>query len=445
MQKTIRNILVAAIAAAPFAAMAYVTGPDPRLTGAPGDLVCTACHTGTALNGGGGAVKIILPDANTYTPGVKQHIKVEVSDPAQKRWGFQLTSRLASDLANGQAGDLVSTDNFTQVICNDGRPKPCASPTTVQFIEHTIDGTRNGTPNSAAFEFDWTPPATDVGKITLYAAGNAANGDNTNRNDHIYTTSVELAPAPVAAKPAINADGVRNAANAQAGVAPNSWITISGANLSTTTRTWTADDMASGKLPASLDSVSVTINGKPAYVEYISPSQINVLSPSDDAVGPVEVRVTSNGQTSDAAIVNLQPFAPGIFTFDGKYAATTEGENKLLDKSEQFFSAQNAVTAVKPSDVVVLYGTGFGPTDPAVAQDQLPDSAANLATSFAVTIGGVPATVSFAGLAPGLPWIYRFEIQVPDQVADGDQPIVIQIGGVSSPSGSDCCYITVQR
>jgi uncharacterized protein (TIGR03118 family) len=145
-------------------------------------------------------VTIVLPGGNSYTPGVKQHIKVQVSDPQQRRWGFQLSARLKSDPMNGQAGDLQPTDGFTQVICDSGAPKPCVDNTVVQFIEHTVAGTRGGTPNGATFEFDWMPPATNSGNVILYAAGNAANGDGNLTGDRIYNTSVELSvsapPAP---------------------------------------------------------------------------------------------------------------------------------------------------------------------------------------------------------------------------------------------------------
>ncbi len=146
-----------------------------------------------------------------------------------------------------------------------------------------------------------------------------------------------------------------------------------------------------------------------------------MLTPSDDAVGPVEVRVVSNGQTSNQAIMNLQPFAPALLTFDGKHAATAPGDNSLLDKSGTFFSAATLPAPVKHGDTIVLYGTGFGPTDPVVPAGQVPDGAASLTTPVTITIGGAPATVTFSGLAPPFPHIYQFNVQVPDGLADGHQ------------------------
>src|SRR5207249_156639 len=135
----------------------------------------------------------------------------------------------------------------------------------------------------------------------------------------------------------------------------------------------------------------------------------------------------SNGQTSNLAIMNLQPFAPALFTFDGKHVATTAGDNSMLDKSGAFFSASTLPEPVKPGDTIILYATGFGPTDPAVPAGQVPESATSLATPITITIGGVPATVTFAGLAPPFPQVYQFTVQVPDGLADGDQPVATEI------------------
>src|SRR5258708_6158148 len=104
----------------PTSGIAHSYGPAPRVTGAPGDSAraCTACHLGT-LNSGSGSVKISLQSGPVYIPGVKQRITVLLSDPAQQRWGFELSARLNSDLENAQAGDFTPVDNMTQVICED--------------------------------------------------------------------------------------------------------------------------------------------------------------------------------------------------------------------------------------------------------------------------------------------------------------------------------------
>src|SRR5512140_1921964 len=91
---------------------AYSGGPDVRHTAAPGDdpLACTTsgCHTGTALNGGGGSVAVNFPNGLTYTPGVPQTLAIVITDARARLYGFQMTARLESDLAKGQAGDFTA-------------------------------------------------------------------------------------------------------------------------------------------------------------------------------------------------------------------------------------------------------------------------------------------------------------------------------------------------
>lgn len=431
---TLSAILFTAIA------LAEDHGPDPRLTGAPGDQTCASCHTGTALNAGGGSVAIELPNGLVYTPGVKQRITVRITDSTARRFGFQMTARLATDLQNGQAGAFAPADGNTQVMCDTGRVAPCDSPTSLQFAEHNMTGYRAA---SNTYTVDWTPPDTNLGPVRLYAAGNAANGNGNNTGDKIYTTSVELQPATSSPKPAISsAKGVVNGASFETAIAPNTWITITGTNLSSVTRSWNAAELAAGKLPASLDGVSVTINGKAAAVQYISPTQINAITPSDDASGVVELRVTSNGQTSEAATVNLQPVAPAFFTFDGKYLAATHADATLIGKSGLFAAAPTATTPAKPGETIILYGTGMGATSPAVESGTVTTAIAPLAATPRITIGGMTAEVAFGGLVPPFARLYQFNVVVPPALSDGDHPVVLEISGART---SDCCAVSVQR
>ncbi|MEZ5402368.1 MAG: choice-of-anchor V domain-containing protein [Bryobacteraceae bacterium] len=415
-------------------------GPDVRLTGAPGDENCTSCHTGAALNGGGGSVAIETPSGNIYTPGEKQTLLIRIADSTARRYGFEITARLASDRQNGQAGSFAALDGNTQVKCDNGRNAPCASASVVQFAQHTLTGYRSST---GTYSVSWTPPETAVGPVILYVAGNAANGNGNNQGDHIYTTSMELTPAASGPKPTISAtSGVVNGASFESTIAAGTWITIRGQNLATTTRAWSGADIVDGTLPAALDGVSVSVNGKAAYVQYISPTQINALSPADAALGAVEVRVTAGGQTSDAATATMQATAPALFTFDGKYAAATHSDNALLGKVGLFASAPSATSPAKPGETIVLFGTGFGATIPLVEGGRITSALAPLADALRVTIGGVAAEVVFAGLVPNFARLYQLNVKVPDAVPDGDLAIVIEAGGASSPAGT---LITVQR
>jgi uncharacterized protein (TIGR03437 family) len=439
----------------PVLMFAYSSGPDPKLTLAPGDSTasCTQCHGGK-LNSFGGSVKLI-PGSDSYTPGTTQAITITIADPTQKAWGFQLTAR---DQNNTQAGDFENVSSATQVICITGSPKadgkPCSMGSTLQWAEHTLEGYSAGRGKVGTFSFtiNWTAPATDMGKVTFYVSANAGNGTDSGSQGHIYTSTLELSPAAAGGpKPAITSgSGVVNAAtNLTSSIAPNTYITIYGSNLATTTRLWGGSDFgASGtSLPTSLSGTSVTVNGKPAYVEYISPTQINAITPSDSATGSgINVVVTTNGQPSDASSVTITALSPGFFTFDGKYVAAADATTgSFIGKTGLFASAPNLTTPAKPGQLITLYGTGFGPTSPAIPQGQITDKVYNLSPVPGVNIGGAAAAVAFAGLVPPFAQVYQFNVTIPATAADGDLQIFSQQTGATSPNSAVCCFITVKR
>jgi uncharacterized protein (TIGR03437 family) len=386
-------------------------------------------------------VKIILQSGAFYIPGVKQRVMVQVSDPEQRRWGFELTARLNSNPETSQGGDLTPIDNFTQVICEDNAPKPCASGP--MFITHTAAGTRPGTPGGATFQFDWTPPATNAGPITLYVAGNAANANASPTGDFIYTSNVQLTPA-IPAAPSVSAADVVSAATSLAGpVAPNSWVTIFGSNLSATTRAWSAGDFVNGEMPFSLDGVSVLVNlfGAPRLtcVGYVSPTQINFLLPPDTSITAATVQVRNPAGMSTAVPLTIQANAPQLFSLDGKSVLGTHANGALLGKAGLVPSA--TTTPAAPGETIVIYGTGMGATTPALIPGQLPTETAALATLPRVTIGGANATVLAALVGAGTAGVYQLNVQVPADAANGDQPVVVQVGtGNSAP-----LLLTVQK
>jgi uncharacterized protein (TIGR03437 family) len=436
--------LAALGAALPVLIFGYAAGPDAPFAGVPGENTCTSCHR---VSSGTGSVTVTFPNGTTYTPGVKQHLMVTITDPAQKRWGFELTARQSGD-TKAQAGTFTpGPDGYTQLICTQTTyltesRGACPASMPLQYIEHTLNGTRLGQTKSATFEFDWTPPAADVGSVVIYVAGNAADGDGTERGDHIYTQKYTLTASAQQVTPTIASAGVVNAASFQAAVSTGAWVTIQGSNLANSSRSWTGSDFTGNALPKALDGVSVTIDGKAAYVGYISPAQINVLAPADSAQGPVAVQVTSNGVTGAAGTAQLQAAAPAFFLWSGKYAVATRADYSLVAPANLF---QGVVTApAKPGDVIILWGTGFGATTPAVDPGVLPpsDPLAAVANTVTVTVAGAPATVVGAALAPGNAGLYQIAVQIPASVADGDQPLVAQVSGIQSPSN---VFLSVQR
>jgi uncharacterized protein (TIGR03437 family) len=220
---------------------------------------------------------------------------------------------------------------------------------------------------------------------------------------------------------------VVNAASFAPGFEPGSWVTIEGTNLAVNTRGWRADEIVGGNLPTSLDSVSVTFNGLPAFVSYISPTQLKVQAPSDGSIidgQSVPVTVTSPmGTAGTTGIARL--IAPAMFLFDSQHVAAINLDGSIVGPTGLFPGSHPA----KPGDIVELYLTGLGPTDPPIPAGQLFSAPAAIVNSISMTVGGKPALVSFAGLvAPGL---YQVRVAVPD-IPDGDNQVNLQIGDVPS-------------
>ena len=167
---------------------------------------------------------------------------------------------------------------------------------------------------------------------------------------------------------------------------------------------------------------------------YVSPSQINVQAPADSSLGTVPVEVTYNGSTSSAETSQLQA-VPAFFLWSGKYAVATRTDFSLVAPTGLFEGTTSS--PAKPGDTIILWGTGFGPTTPAVAPGVLPPSLplASLANPVTVTIGNLPASVAGAAIAPGIPGLYQVAIQVPPAAPDGDLAVVAQLNGIQSPPG----------
>lgn len=412
--RTNRTFQILVAGAIPFTLLAFSTGPPIMRTGAAvdGGMACTVCHNSFPLNDdSGGSVTI---RANAYTPGVKQLIEVIVNHPTAMRFGFQLTARVMSDETK-EAGTFTADDNI-RVRCAPTGDAPCNG--SLEFAEHKQPTTNAGNPGPRTFLIEWTPPATDVGPVVMYAAGNAANNNNAPTGDHIYTTTTTVAPAGGGDPKCLNT------VSSAPSIAPNSWITILGSKLAAGTRTWTSSDLAGGKLPTSLDGTSVKVNGKSAFVYSISPTQVGALAPPDDTTGEVTVQVLVNGTEAMSVKALLQPVSPAFFTAP---------DNSILGEHADF-SLVSTDSPAKPGETITLYAAGFGASNPDAAGGQVFSGVAPVVKPVTVRMGGAAVEPSFAGLtATG---VYQINVTVPDTAADGSLAVVATIGGVSTPGSA---------
>ena len=251
---------------------------------------------------------------------------------------------------------------------------------------------------------------------------------------------------PVAGLPAVSASGVVTTGLKATTAEPGSWVTIYGTNLAPTTTNW-SNAIVNGNLPTSLGGVSVSINGKAAYIYYISPTQLNVQAPDDAATGQVNVTVTTPTGTSAPATVTLASVSPAFFTLDGKYVAGvipsatgaylpgTPNSYDLVGPTGMF---PYSTRPVKKGEIVALYMTGFGAGSPAVAAGKVVTSASQTIYPVSLSIGGVVVSGTAYITGAGL---YQMNITIPATAASGDNILQATVNGVQSQTG---VYITVQ-
>lgn len=421
---------------------AFRSGPPPARTGAPGEGTCFAsgCH---ASEGGqffpdSTALQLEFSGGATYEPGMTKRLTMTNSDSAGVVYGFQLSAR---DSNNGQAGELRSIDATTQILTANG----------IQYIEHTAPVP------SGVFMFDWVAPSTDIGPVTFYLASNAANNNFANTGDRIHTRSFTIQPAVSQPQPTIGQNGIVHSATltVEPGLSKNTFGSIFGTNLVASTMDW-GQSFSNGVAPTQLGGARVMVNGEPAFMAYTGKGsdfgldfdQINFVYPEENSTGNVSITVETDAGTSAPATVQVQREAPGFFSFRfepdrRKYVAAVQNDGSAFVGPSDLFSDFDPPPALptrpaKPGDLVQLFGTGFGPTDPPFI-GQIPTEVSSTVDQVTVSLGGTPATVEFAGLAffVGLNVVV---IRVPD-VPNGEHELIAEVGGRQTQTGM---VLTVQ-
>jgi uncharacterized protein (TIGR03437 family) len=454
------KFVYAAIAAFPVTMLAFSTGPPIKRTGViDGGANCTACHSTFAPANSDARGSVKLEGLTNYNPGVAQNLKVSVSHPEARRWGFQLTARFVSNGA--MAGNFLIKDDSVKVVCDDGStaavsrgtPGPCTN-NQLSWVEHA-NAPRTADGAGYSFEFTWQPPADENGDIVFYFAGNAADGSSSPTGDRIYTGTQRISLSPTAGCPITKKPTVRNAVNAgphSGAIAPNTMIEIYGNDFQAGSRQRLVGlgDLGSGKFPKELSCIAVEIDGTRIPIFYVQQDQINAQAPTTTKTGPVPLFVIanpgrSNELRSDMATVTMQAVAPSFFTFGATKSIATQVAGKADIVADP--SVVPGAAPAKPGDTVTLYGSGFGATNPATQSGDIVAGQAPITGTATITIGGVavPAgDIQYFGLSPqSISGLYQINVKVPASVADGNAPVVVTMSdGSKSPADA---YIPVKK
>jgi len=280
-----------------------------------------------------------------------------------------------------------------------------------------------------------TPTGSAIGINGLWAlqVGNGKSGGDANavyftagpgNQLHGLLGSLQAAPVLQTANPVENGGSFL-----PGGIAEYTWISVFGSNMSSTTRSWQAADIPNGKLPTQLDGVGVTVDGKPAYISYISPTQINALVAADFTLGPVQVSTTNQTLASGTTSATMQSTSPAFFISKSNYAAALHANNTIVGPTTLY---PNNSTPAAPSETIELYATGFGPGSTTIPDGQTITTPIPI-TGVTVTVGGATAVVTFAGLVgPGL---YQINVTIPAATPNGDAALVATIGSQTTQTG----------
>jgi uncharacterized protein (TIGR03437 family) len=232
--------------------------------------------------------------------------------------------------------------------------------------------------------------------------------------------------------PYYTANSIANSAASVTGFyAPNTFVTIYGTNLAYTTRALTASDISNGTLPTVLGStgVRVLINNIPANIYYVSPTQVNLLVPTSLIAGPVMLQLVVDSLAGPAIPIVLGNAAPSLFQIDAATVLAVHLDNSLI-------------TAASPShagEIIVLYASGVGPTNPAAIPNQIPQQAAAVTpiSNFTLLINGAavdPQRILYAGVVPTFAGLFQINLRLPDP-APSNPEVRIGFAGAMSPTG----------
>jgi uncharacterized protein (TIGR03437 family) len=222
-------------------------------------------------------------------------------------------------------------------------------------------------------------------------------------------------------------------------VAPSTWMEIYGTNLANVkSQIWAGTDFTGNTAPTALAATTVTIGGETAFVEYVSPIQVNVQVPSNVATGPQPVIVNTPGGTSAPYTITVnvtQPgfLAPAVFKLSaGQYIGALFPDNVTYVLPPGAVSGVTAARAT-PGDTIIFYGIGFGLVTPDSPAGQIVTQLNYLndytSGNFQISFGGVPAKVAYAGLAGGYLGLYQFNVVVPNVQASDAMPVTFSLNG----------------
>ncbi len=220
--------------------------------------------------------------------------------------------------------------------------------------------------------------------------------------------------------------GLVNAASFFRVISADSLITLFGDNFSSM-----PIEAKEFPLPTELGGISVTVDGYPAPLLFVNQNQINFQLPDvaelteRPDLASVVIVVKRNGVGSYSVVFPLRKTSPGIFL---------KPETLHAAARNQDFSLNSASNPVAPGEVILLYATGLGEVNPRVVTgDAAPMEPLSWGTEeVSAFVGNQSAKVLFSGLAPGFAGLFQVNVEVPENLHEGEHTVSIRVGGLVS-------------
>ena len=357
----------------------------------PAEPLCILCHRVDATIARTGSITVTGLPAS-YTPGQEYTLTASVTHPTRTKFGFELT---VLDSTGKQAGTLANVDNVKTTVRS-----AVFNGATRQYVSHAggAASTTVTTGEKNDWTFKWTAPATSIGKLGVYAAGNATNMGGSNAGDVIYQFSQILQP-PVESLNGASFDKTRVNTSTPGGI-----LSGFGEDLAFTTATATGDadpNTPGMQLPTTLSASTVRVRDalnveRNAGLFFVSPNQVNYLIPDATAPGVATVTFTSGTGVVSSGTITIASVNPGFFTVRQDGTGIPIGEIQRVRNGttigfEPVWAGSGATATSVPiewkdvNDILylVLYGTGIR------NRSQL--------LNVTAVVGGVNSQVVFAG------------------------------------------------
>jgi uncharacterized protein (TIGR03437 family) len=276
--------------------------------------------------------------------------------------------------------------------------------------------------------------------VSVDSSGNIYIADNNNNVIRMLTPAAAPSPAP-----SVTLIQSAGQFGAFASIAPGTWIEIYGANLAPGKLDWT-NAFNGINAPTSLNGTTVTIGGQSAFLDYVSPSQVNAQVPSNVGIGPQQITVNTAAGASAPYNITVNATEPGLFAPPSLNVGGVQYVGATLPDEVTYILPPGVVSGITsrqahPGETIYLYGVGFGPVTPNIPAGQIVEQNNSLNSTMQVMFGQTPATLSYSGLAPNFIGLYLFQVVVPNVPSSNAVPLTFTLNGVS---GAQTFYTAVQ-